>query len=541
LKRLPESAAFVSVLALGLASPGDARRAPPAVETADPARFEALAINGGGTSAGNYQSHLMHVRMLVDILREVGVPQRRITILSGDGPDPAADVALREVQPEEDFWLLTGTRLEQRFRTPITYESSSVPGASLKAATRVELDRWFAGVGARLIPGDTLLLYVTDHGTKNAEDVRNNRITLWGKGESVSVAELRALLAQLDPRVRVVMLMSQCYSGSFANVAWREGGGLPAGNTCGYFSTTAERPAYGCYPEVRDLDNLGHSFDFLQELGQAGSFRNAQLRVLQHDATPDAPLRTSDFFVEELLHKKAAEKSQSYTAFVDGLLAEAWKHRGAWEPEIRLLDAIGGRFGAFSPRALGEIEEQTARLSDVSEQLETHGKAWKAALGDASQANLGRFLAKRVDWAEQVSPKGLEGLGPGGARGIAGRFLDEFAAYTRGDPRTSTRLGTLRGKAEAAKAAAYRMEVRLGVGADIRPRPPDGSRSRHGTRGSGRPTSRSWGGLLTRPAGWRLSARLATEPRGRAAARSCPRGWGSASANPVASGEPRRS
>jgi hypothetical protein len=53
---------------------------------------------------------------------------------------------------------------------------------------------------------------------------------------------------------------------------------LPAGNTCGYFSTTAERPAYGCYPEVRDLDNLGHSFDFLQELGQAGSFRNAQLR-----------------------------------------------------------------------------------------------------------------------------------------------------------------------------------------------------------------------------------------------------------------------
>lgn len=293
--------ALAAVLALGLAVPGAAGRVPPT-------RIDALLINGGGTPAGNYQSHLMHVRLLVDILREAGVPDSRVTILSGDGADPAADVALREVQPEEDFWLLTGTRLEQAFRTPITYESSRVAGASLRAATRAELDRWFLGVGARLAPGDTLLLYVTDHGTKNASDVRNNRITLWGKGASLSVEELRGLLGKLDPRVRVVMLMSQCYSGSFANVAWREGAALPSGNTCGYFSTTAERPAYGCYPEVRDLDNLGHSFDFLQELGQAGSFRNAQLRVLQHDATPDAPLRTSDYFISELLRKYAVAK-----------------------------------------------------------------------------------------------------------------------------------------------------------------------------------------------------------------------------------------
>jgi hypothetical protein len=141
-------------------------------------------------------------------------------------------------------------------------------------------------------------------------------------------------------------------------VAWREGASVPAGNTCGYFSTTAERPAYGCYPEVRDLDNLGHSFDFLQELGQAGSFRNAQLRVLQHDATPDAPLRTSDLFVEELLRKQALAKGKSFEAFVDELLKQAWQRKGAWEPEIRLLDGVGQAFGVFSPRSLAEIQEQ---------------------------------------------------------------------------------------------------------------------------------------------------------------------------------------
>jgi len=454
--------ALAVALGFGLTASSHAARAPAAVATADPARIEALLINGGGTPASNYQSHLMHVRMLVDILRESGVPERRVTILSGDGPDPAADVALREVQPEEDFWLLTGTRLEQPFRTPITYENSRVPGFALRAATPAEVDRWFTRVGSRLKDGDTLLLYVTDHGTKNAEDTRDNRITLWGKGRSLSVSELRARLARLDRRVRVVMLMSQCYSGSFANAAPRDGAGLPAGNVCGYFSTTAERPAYGCYPEVRDQDNVGHSFDFIQELAQAGSFRNAHLRVLQHDAAPDAPLRTSDAFIEELLRKKAAAKGVDDDAFVDGLLGRAWKRKGAWEPEIRVLDAIGHNFGSFSPRTLAEIREQEARLAEVSQQLDTHAKAWKISLGDANRANLERFLVMQPGWAGRVSDPALRAEGEL-ARELAGSLVWDLAEFTHADAAMQTRLSTLRDKADTARALAYRMEVRQGV------------------------------------------------------------------------------
>src|SRR5262245_49760825 len=159
-------------------------------------RLTALLLNGGGTPSINYQSHLVHLRMLVRVLREAGVPEGRITILSGDGPNPSADVALREGKAEEDFWLLTGTRLEGPLRTPITFESTSVPGYSLKAATNAEIDRWFETVGSRLKDGDTLLLYVTDHGTKNAGDTRDNRITLWGKNQSLSVNALRGRLGR---------------------------------------------------------------------------------------------------------------------------------------------------------------------------------------------------------------------------------------------------------------------------------------------------------------------------------------------------------
>ena len=92
----------------------------------------------------------------------------------------------------------------------------------------------------RLGRGDTLLFYVTDHGRRNEQDLANNKIVLWG--EELSVAELRDLFALLDPDVRVVMLMSQCYAGSFANEIFRNPGEtMPSGNVCGYFASTADR------------------------------------------------------------------------------------------------------------------------------------------------------------------------------------------------------------------------------------------------------------------------------------------------------------
>ena len=424
-------------------------------------RVTALLVNGGGAPSTNYRSHLIHLRLLIKVLAEAGVPARRITILSGDGTNPAADVALREAQPEEDFWLLGGTRLEDPLRTPITYENTSLPGSTLKAATMTEIDRWFGSVGSRLTEGDTLLLYVTDHGTKNAADTSDNRITLWGRNQGLSVGALRARLEKLDRRVRVVMLMSQCYSGSFANAPPRDASGLPIGNVCGYFSTSAERPAYGCYPEVRDREETGHSFDFIQELAQAGRFQNAHMQVLRSDATPDAPLRTSDAYLEERLRKRAEATGATFDAFVDALLARAFKRKGAWEPELRLLDAIGRNFGTFSPRSLAEIRDQGVRLPEVGAQLDTHAKAWQETLGDANRANLQRFLTGRPEWRDLVSERAIRNGST--ARELGGAFVWELGDFTRSDPAMAKRLATLRGKADTARALAYRMEVREGV------------------------------------------------------------------------------
>ncbi|MGH7339281.1 MAG: hypothetical protein ACREKH_02200, partial [Candidatus Rokuibacteriota bacterium] len=101
-------------------------------------------INGGGTAPQNYQSHLLHVRQLLDLLGRAGIPPDRIAVLSADGADPAPDLAVRELELDPDFWLIQGTRVEGRLREPIVYESSRVPGWELEHASERRVEGWFA-------------------------------------------------------------------------------------------------------------------------------------------------------------------------------------------------------------------------------------------------------------------------------------------------------------------------------------------------------------------------------------------------------------
>lgn len=428
------------------------------------ARISVLMINGGGSAAQNYQSHLLHIRQLVDVLLRAGIRRRNISIFSADGSDPAADLAVREVQPEPEFWLLRGTYLEQFLDTQTEFTNSTVAGIPLEAATLEELRTWFAHAAKRLHAGDTLLVYVTDHGTKNEDDTSNNRITLWGENESLAVSQLKELLGSLDPGVRVVSLMSQCFSGSFAGLSYVGAtDGLPRGNVCGYFSSTADRPAYGCYSENRGRDNVGHSFDFIEGLESSLRFPDAHAQVLATDRTPDVPLKTSDVYLEETLQRAALARGQEVSVLVDGLLDEAWRDKAAREPEIRLLDRIGHAFGYFSPRSLAELDEQAHLLPEIADKLKTYADKWKAALADLTRENLRRFLAAQPSWQERLDEAELRKLDPAGARRLTAALLADLVPFTRSDVSTDARLHSLKEKADTAAAASYRMQVRLGV------------------------------------------------------------------------------
>ena len=428
----------------------------PAPPPPDPAaHFHVLMINGGGNPDINFQPHLLHLRALQGTLLASGIHADHISVFAGDGDDPAPDLVSREPQPESDFWMLHDTRVECPLETPRHFESSVIPDVRLHAATKDGLKKWFDDEAHVLQPGDTLLLYVTDHGNRSGPDPLTNTIQLWGK-DQLSVTELRDLIHELSPGVRVVSLMSQCFSGGFAALSTTS---ATEPRVCGYFSSTADRPAYGCFPENVGKERVGHSFHFIQALTSSRHMADAHAEVLADDDTPDVPLRSSDVFLDDLLHTKAVEHSVRVEAFADEILGATWRDQAAWQGERAQVDRIAGAFGLKPPQSLADLEAQYGELNALARRLDTSGKAWKAALSDATGDNLQGFLAANPTWNERVSDAALKTLPGDSARGLTTSLLSELVPWTHKDK--GDRLDTLEHRGELATEASYRTEVRI--------------------------------------------------------------------------------
>ena len=433
-----------------------------AAEPVAPDRLHVLMINGGGDREDNFASHLSHLRQLAGLLERARVPRDHVVILASDGSNPAPDLAVRAPEPE-GTWLLEGTVVGDLLRHFTDFENSSLAGYSLRPATRAELRHTFDELSARLRPGDTLLVFVTDHGTSNPRDPLDNRISLWGAHESLSVRGLRGLLAVLPAQVRVVSLMSQCFSGGFAYLYdLNSRGRLPSGAACGYFSSTADRPAYGCYPEVRGAEAVGHAFEFLQALSHGGHFAAAHDSVLFSDQSPDVPLRSSEVFLDEILLRAARARRVDDNKFVDQLLDKAWAGKGFAAQRDR-VDRLAGQYGLARLRehTLAEIDRRGDELAAFLDQTEAHAKTWATALGDLNQARLDAFLATRPGFAARLALPALRKLKPAERRTLAVELLRELVPQTEADSKQLSRLQRLIGATAGLDQIAYRTEVRL--------------------------------------------------------------------------------
>jgi len=261
------------------------------------------------------------------------------------------------------------------------------------------------------------------------------------------------LLARLPRGVQVVTVMSQCYSGAFAALA-----DAPS-DACGFFSTTAQQKAYGCYPEGRDRDRLGHAFEFIEALDARETAAEAHADVLARDDTPDAPRRTSDAYFERLLAAEAKARGTEGAAAADALLAEAWRDRARWEPEIRLLDRIGSAFGTFSPRTMAEVAEREAEVEAVAQPVTTYAQTWTDAFAGVKESALRTFVAAHPQWQPRLTREATAALAAGERARLAAELLPELLAFVKQDP-LGAKVETFRRRADQASAARYRLEVR---------------------------------------------------------------------------------
>ncbi|WP_434046490.1 MULTISPECIES: hypothetical protein [Sorangium] len=190
------------------------------------------------------------------------------------------------------------------------------------ATTRAGLDAvWRKFAAAR--PGDPLLLYFAGHGSPApGRDLDNNVFDLWGGG-ALSVRDLAARIDDLPDETPVVLVMAQCFSGSFANLLFE--GGRPDGelverDVVGFFAATRDRPASGCTPEINEADYTDFSSFFFAALSGVDrlgkrvdgadydqnrfvGMNEAYAYALLHQATSDVPVATSDVFLRRFVNK----------------------------------------------------------------------------------------------------------------------------------------------------------------------------------------------------------------------------------------------
>ncbi len=425
----------------------------------------ALLLNGGGDTKQNYRSHVVHLRRISKLLLDAGTDPGRILVLSGDGPDPAPDQAAQDRLAPGLWWLLDGLRAGAALRTETRYENTVVGELPLRPATRTSLGRAMAELADRMLPGDTLLLYVTDHGRRNNADLDDNAIVLWG--QELRVRELAAMLAPLPDGVRVVALMSQCFSGAFANLVYPGGrpvaGALPDGDTCGFFSATADRPAYGCYARNRGRDDVGHSFRFFEALASSRRLDLAEHRVLLSDRTPDVPHRSSQAWLVRALAREATLRGMAPDTLADELLRKAWGQEKRWADAFEQIDELGRAFGSFGPRSLAELDDRAEHLPGLARDLDGYAERWQAARRRLGVENFREFLAGNPFWKDYLDSEFLDELEADDKRDVAGWLLEDLEEASRADGERWQRLESLNTLAEEASAAAYRMEVRLAV------------------------------------------------------------------------------
>lgn len=321
-----------------------------------------LTIGGGYSPSGNQVSLEKNVSFFRQVLADLYPPGEagakltpRHDVLFSDGDSPGRDVQYAD--PEWDVSRarrLLAQLADEEDDLGFRYRSHELPDVR-GPATRAELDRWFAEIGAKLAHGDRLVLYATGHG-QDGDEYRNNVLDLWN-GDAVTVRELAAMLDKLPAGVTVVVVMVQCYSGGFADLMFAGGdrdSGHAAGVRCGFFSTIPDRIAAGCTPDVYEANYRDYSTSFwaaVRGTTRTGiaidpaardfdgdgrvSLAEAHAYALLDDESIDIPIKTSDRFLrlysdpgesrgrlvsaEDMLARLNALMSPADRAAIDGL------------------------------------------------------------------------------------------------------------------------------------------------------------------------------------------------------------------------------
>ncbi|MBW4550760.1 MAG: Caspase domain-containing protein [Aphanocapsa sp. GSE-SYN-MK-11-07L] len=261
---------------------------------------------------------------------------------------------------------------EEKFKVP---QIPNLQGASTPANLRRSLQQ------LTQYPGIPIFFYFTGHGHFNQNNTDNNGIYLWGD-QQMSVQQLSRLLDRLPSETPFVTMMSQCYSGSFANLIYKGGDpkqGIALQTRCGFFATIKTEPSVGCTPEVNEADYQDYSSSFYA--GLSGRDRLGQ-SVASADYNQDGRVAYAE--------AHAFAKVEEQTTDLPISTSEAWLQRQS-SPQFQeqiLVQPIANLLKTARPEQRHVIERLSAKFS--------------FRLGQSLAENLSPIDEQKLDEVEQA-------------------------------------------------------------------------------------------------------------------------------------------
>jgi thiol-disulfide isomerase/thioredoxin len=384
-----------------LPTPLDFRKPLPlATSGKKPSLDAVMLLNGGGSASSNYFSHHLHIQMFAELLLRRGLKRQQISIFSSDGSDKKPDQLLTSAPVMS--WLYKNLP-EYQFVVPSYQISTTLPGFVLNPAKKKPLRRWLrrkARQFRRSRKQKTLLLFVTDHGKRGKNGTLSTTIELWK--DSLSVRELRRWLRPFGRRHRVVSVMSQCFSGGFAQLQYTARNRVQ-GNRCGFFATLATREAYGCFPETATSKRVGYAYRMARAMRTAPTLEAAHLKTMLTDRTPDVPLRTSDVYLRHQLQTRARRRGKTMLAMVDRWLRKALARSPRFlRKERRLLKDVRKSFELKTTQTLATTWKEIRHLRRQRLLLQKLDKLWSSTTSNANRDGMLRFYRKHPSLSRQI-------------------------------------------------------------------------------------------------------------------------------------------
>ena len=324
--------------------------------------FEVLIMGGGYSPSGNQFSLESNVKYFNRIKGKLGISDQNTEIYFADGPDPARD--LQYFDPNQELPLVNralaeifnrnkGLNHQYRSNRLVTNGTSSVKS----------LDSWLDRKKRNKKAGFNLI-YFTGHGGKGIKnDSTNTSVYLWNN-QNLRMKEFSKKLDSLPVAQKTILIMVQCYSGGFAHFIFKDGNhsnGLSLSPRAGFFSTTHDRVAAGCTPDITESDYREYSTKFWAALcgesrmGQTvsrpdydkngnTSLAEAHAYVVINSDTIDVPVKTSEVWLRTVFSDKVElfQKDQSKeNSFFDQVLREnSWLEKFGQNQKQRKMHEI---------------------------------------------------------------------------------------------------------------------------------------------------------------------------------------------------------